>query len=31
MIAGALGWTAALVVDALRDVDDVTSGEVVRR
>ena len=30
VIVGALGWTVALVVDALRGVDDVTSGEVVR-
>ena len=35
VIAGALGWTVALVVDALRtplpEPDDVTSEEVVRR
>jgi ATP synthase protein I len=31
VIAGALGWTVALVVDALHGVEDVTSEEVVRR
>jgi ATP synthase protein I len=31
VIVGALGWTVALVVDALRGVDDVTSGGAVRR
>ena len=35
VIAGAIGWTVALVVDALRtplpEPDDVTSGEVVHR
>ena len=30
VIVGALGWTVALVVGALRDVEDVTSREVVR-
>ena len=31
VIVGALGWTLALVLDALGSVDDVTSDEVVRR
>ena len=30
VIVGALGWTVALVVDALHSVDDVTSTGVVR-
>jgi ATP synthase protein I len=31
VIVGALGWTVALVLDALRSTDHITSEEVVRR